>query len=115
MRALAAIYFIVFGIINLLDKNNFGIVLLVFGVISLLFVLKDYNNFTGKSKIKNYGLTTHLQRMIGSYIASATAFLVVNNTILPQALAWLLPTVILVPLIFKWSKKYQVLSKVLVK
>ena len=112
---LAAIYFIIFGIINLINKNNFGIVLLVFGVISLLFVLKDYTNYTGKSKIKNFGLTTHLQRMIGSYIASATAFLVVNNTILPQALAWLLPTAILVPLIFKWSRKYQVVPKVVVK
>lgn len=112
---LAAFYFIGFGIYLFIHQNNFGIVLLVFGLISILFVLKDYNNFTGKSKIKNYGLTTHLQRMIGSYIASATAFLVVNNTLLPQAVAWLLPTAILVPLIFKWSRKYQVLSKVVVK
>lgn len=100
--------FIAFGIYILIKANNFGIVLLVFGVISILFVYKDYQNFTGKSKIKNYWLTTHLQRMIGSYIASFTAFLVVNNTILPGMVAWLLPTIIMVPLIVKWSRKYQV-------
>jgi len=52
-------------------------------------------------------LVTHLQRMIGAYIASLTAFLVVNNTILPGVIAWLLPSVLLVPFIMAWSKKYK--------
>ncbi|MHA4894007.1 hypothetical protein ACXZ1K_04590 [Pedobacter sp. PWIIR3] len=100
--------FIVLGAINLFNGINFGIVLLVFGSISLAFVLQDWRNYKGKSPIRNFGLTTHLQRMIGSYIAAATAFLVVNNTVLPSILAWLLPTVILSPLIFWWTKKYLV-------
>lgn len=111
----AAIYFITFSIYNFINHNNFGIPLLVFGVIGLLYVTQDYKNFKGKSKIKNFGLTMHLQRMIGSYIASATAFLVVNNTLLPPILAWLLPTIILVPLIIKWGRKYRVMNKVALK
>ncbi len=102
------IAFIVFGVFNIVKANYFGIVILVFGSISILFVNQDFKIFKGKSKVKNYWLTMHLQRMIGSYIASATAFLVVNNKILPDVIAWLLPTVLIVPLIIKWTRKYKV-------
>ncbi|MEJ7684883.1 MAG: hypothetical protein WKG06_44955 [Segetibacter sp.] len=52
--------FIGFGSFNIYKGAYFGIVFLVFGSISLLFVYQDKINFTGKSAIKNYGLTTHL-------------------------------------------------------
>ncbi len=99
--------FIGYGIYNLYYENSFGTVMLVFGFISLFFVFQDYINFKGKSLIKNNWLTTHIQRMTASYIASVTAFLVVNNTILPGILAWLLPTISFTPLIFIWTKKYK--------
>lgn len=100
--------FISFGIYNIAIANFFGIVLVVFGGISLLFVTQDFYNYKGRSSVKNYWLTTHLQRMTGSYIASATAFLVVNNTLLPGIIAWLLPTFLIVPLIIRWSRKFEV-------
>ena len=108
---LFAIAFIGFGIFNIVKGTYFGIVFIVFGSIGLLFSYQDYINFKGKSKIKNYFLTTHLQRMTGSYIASTTAFLVVNNKVLPSVLAWLLPTIIIVPLIVTWTRKYKVEKK----
>jgi uncharacterized membrane protein YbaN (DUF454 family) len=50
--------------------------------------------------------------MTGAFIASATAFLVVNAKyfpdIIPGFVYWLLPTIIFTPLIVKWSKKYQI-------
>ncbi len=98
--------FITLGISATISVNYFGVVLVVFGGISLVFVYQDYINFTGKSKFKNFWLTAHIQRMIGSYVASITAFLVVNNTVLPTVLVWLLPTVLLVPLIIKWTRKF---------
>ncbi|WP_194976361.1 hypothetical protein [Aquiflexum lacus] len=101
--------FIAYGIFAIVKNDNFGIVLIVFGSISILFVVQDYRNFKGLSTIKNFWLTTHLQRMVGSYIAAITAFIVVNNSILPEIVAWLLPTVFLVPLITIWRRKYQVL------
>lgn len=100
--------FITFGCYIIIKPSYFGIVLVVFGGISLLFVRQDYINFKGKSKVKNFGLVTHLQRMIGSYIAACTAFFVVNNTLLPGVIAWLLPTLLLVPLIIKWSRKHEI-------
>ena len=108
---LFAIAFIGFGIFNIVKGNNFGIVFIVFGSIGLLFSCQDNLNYKGKSKIKNYFLTTHIQRMTGSYIASTTAFLVVNNKFLPDILAWLLPTILIVPLIVKWTRKYKVEQK----
>jgi hypothetical protein len=86
----------------------FGVVFMVFGAGALFFVYQDVQHFRGKAKIKNYYLTTHLQRMIGSYIAALTAFLVVNNTILPGVLAWLLPSMVLVPVIIRTTIRYKV-------
>lgn len=100
--------FLGIGLLNVFKGVYFGIVLIVFGAISLSFVLQDWANFTGRARVKNFWLTTHLQRMIGSYIASATAFIVVNNHVIPGVIAWLLPTIVLTPLIGIWTKKYMV-------
>lgn len=108
LMAIFGTAFIGFGILHIIKSNLFGVVFIVFGSISYLFVYQDKNNFIGQSTIKNYFLITHLQRFIGSYIASATAFLVVNNKILPSVIAWLLPTILIVPLIIKWTRKYKI-------
>jgi uncharacterized membrane protein len=103
--------FFMIGIYLLVKGNQFGIVLVVFGLISIGLCKTDYENFTDQSKFSNVYLTTHIQRMVGSYIASVTAFIVVNNTYLPDILGWLLPTLMITPLIFKWTKKYGKLKK----
>ena len=100
--------FLGFGFFNIFKGVYFGVVLVAFGGISISFVIQDCANFTGRQRVKNYWLTTHLQRMIGSFIASATAFLVVNNQFLPPILAWLLPTIVLSPLIGMWTRKYMI-------
>ena len=107
--ALIGALFIVLGGYKLIEHNNFGIVFIVFGALSLRFVKVDIDNYRGNVKAKNYWLLCHLQRMIGGYIAAATAFLVVNSKyipMLPPVVIWLLPTAALVPLIIRWSKKY---------
>lgn len=108
---LFGIGFIIYGILLLLSSNNFGIVLLVFGFISISMVYQDFKNYQGQNSNINFWLLVHIQRMMGSYIAAMTAFIVVNNTILPGIVAWLLPTVIVTPLIFKWSRKYKIQTK----
>lgn len=105
---LFALFFILYGIAILLSHNNFGIVLLVFGLISILMAKKDITVYRGNIKFKNYWLLMHIQRMTAGYIAAFTAFLVVNNTYLPGIVAWLLPTAVLTPLIFYWSRKNAV-------
>jgi uncharacterized membrane protein len=111
----AGLLFVGIGIFTVLKSNLFGLVFITFGSISLLFVRQDFKNYTNKMMAKNYWLIGHLQRMVGCFIAALTAFLVVNAKYLPEqipgTLYWLLPTIILTPLIVKWSRKYKVIKK----
>lgn len=89
-------------------QNTFGVVPLLFSGIGFSFVWQDWQTLRGNVKTKNYWLTTHLQRMIGAYIASLTAFAVVNAPESISIAAWLLPTALVVPLIIKWTRKYKI-------
>jgi len=99
--------FISSGIRNILDGNYFGITYLVFGSIGLTLVLQDIALYFGKITKKNYWLYMHISRMVAGNIAAFTAFLVVNNTVLPALVAWLLPTVIGTILISYYQKNYR--------
>ncbi len=104
---LFGLIFIGIGVWQVLKSDLFGTVFLTFGIIGLSFAAQDRRLFLQVSSLKSQAITTHLQRMMGSYIASTTAFLVVNNTLLPGAVAWLLPTAIITPLIIIYTQKYK--------
>ncbi len=98
------------------ENNVFFIVLfLVFGVVMLLFATEDLRVFTGKKVIDNdvptparYWFQNHISRMGGSYIATVTAFLVVNNPpFIPGLVAWIAPGVIGGMIIGRVRKKYR--------
>ncbi|HMP31656.1 MAG TPA: hypothetical protein PKD85_18785 [Saprospiraceae bacterium] len=99
-----------YGVFALIKGSLMGLVAIVFGAISLLLVLSDIRFYRAEGKYKNQFLIIHIQRMVGAYIASITAFVVVNNTVLPNVVAWLLPTIILVPLIIYWTKSWGVVK-----
>lgn len=107
----AGLFFAGLGIGMLLGKNMMGLTHLTFGFIGLTAVYADFRSYKGKEEAPAFWLLAHLQRMTGAYIAALTAFLVVNAHQIPIALPavvyWLLPTAILVPLIFYWSAKYR--------
>jgi uncharacterized membrane protein len=109
---IAGVIFVILGTMSLFKGNTFGIVFLVFGGLGLLFVRTDITSYRGRANSRNYWLRTHLQRMTGAYIAAMTAFLVVNihhaPFPVPSVLAWLLPTMVLTPMIVKWSRRMRV-------
>ena len=109
---LSSLAMVMMGIRVLLAGNSFGIVFLAFGFAGGLFSITDFANFRGKFRSKNFWQLVHLQRMTGAFIASATAFLVVNTTdltgVIPSFVAWLLPSAVLVPMIFIWNKRYAI-------
>jgi hypothetical protein len=45
--------------------------------------------------------------MLGAYIATVSAFSVVNFGFLPPLARWLWPTVVGVPLIVAWTRSYR--------
>lgn len=111
--------FLYLGINTLLHKNFFGIAPLAFALLGFKNVYNDYQIYFGKITIKNYWLTTHLERMSGAIIASFTAFLVnAVGKYLGQFdfmenfsfVTWILPGIIIVPFIIKWKKKYGVVK-----
>jgi uncharacterized membrane protein len=103
-----SIFLLTNGIQKILNGFQFGIVPIVFSLISLFMVIQDIRIFMGLSRFKNFGLLIHIQRMIGAYIASLTAFLVVNVEFSTAFVVWLLPTLIFLPLIIIWSRKMRV-------
>lgn len=102
--------FIVWGMLLLIRKQQMGWALLLFGLIGLLSVRVDWKNYTGKSQKKLFWLRGHIARIVGSYIASITAFFVVNQNqfpdFIPPIIFWILPTFILTPLIVYWIRKF---------
>jgi uncharacterized membrane protein len=115
MMLLGGIAFVAIGINNVIKDNNFGIVFIAFGGLGLRNVYSDFNYYRGIIDVKNYWLIQHIGRMSGGFIASVTAVLVVNSkyfAFIPDILLWLLPTILIVPLIVYWSRKYTVKLKI---
>lgn len=88
-----------------------NLILIIFGAISLFLVILDLVYFR---MIKTRGFdpslrfTRHIRLMLGAYIATSTAFLVVNvSEFKYPVLLWLLPTIMITPLIIYWSGKYS--------
>jgi uncharacterized membrane protein len=111
MMLVGGIAFVGIGINHLIQGDTFGIVFTVFGLLGLRNVFKDFNIYQGKISVKNYWLIEHIGRMSGGFIASVTAVLVVNGkyfSFIPDVLLWLLPTIVITPLIVSWVRKYRV-------
>jgi uncharacterized membrane protein len=90
MAALAIIYFS--------EGSNFGIVLLVFAIVSFGFGFQDLYKFKKPPTKKTHWINGHALRMGGAFTATVTAFVVVNFNINQQWILWILPTLIIIPI-----------------
>jgi hypothetical protein len=89
--------------------SSLSIVLLVFGVGTLFFSAEDLIALYRKNSRSHFlWMYIHIGRMLGAYIATLTAFLVVNSEFFPSLLiAWLGPSAIGTPLIIYWIRRYK--------
>lgn len=76
-----------------LFQGELDIVLAVFGGIGLAFAIRDLRFYKKPDLLRSSWLRIHIGKMTGAYIASITAFLVVNE-LLPYYLSWFLPTIL---------------------
>lgn len=94
------------GVFMIVSSN---LVLIVFGVVLISLALGDVKLFISLARQKEINsfqwLARHISMMMGSYIATTTAFLVVNAHTNPAWVLWLAPTFIGTPLIFYWINK----------
>jgi hypothetical protein len=95
--------------------SKLNIILTVFGVVGIVFGLRDLKLFQDIQRIKKNWLKLHLGKMTGGYIAAVSAFFVVNQ-ILPGIWNWFVPGIIGSGYITYWmiklNKKKSVANKV---
>ncbi len=84
-----------------------GIVPVVFGVLGIVLAGLDLAKFVRPAEDRHAWWFAHMGGMLGSYIATVSAFSVVNFTFLPTTVRWLWPTVIGTPLITLWIIYYK--------
>ena len=97
MWILAAIY--------LLNSNTQYIVLSVFGLLAIALGYADFRSYKNNSATGKERISRHLTNMMGGTIAVITAVLVVNPPFEPEWVWWVLPTVLITPVIFSWNSK----------
>jgi hypothetical protein len=87
--------------------SSFGMVAIVFGVIGFLFGMSDIRDFLHPPTEKMGWWYSHMTRMLSAYIATVTAFSVVNFKFLPPVPRWLWATVVGTVGIVLWTGYYR--------
>ncbi|HVU59180.1 MAG TPA: hypothetical protein VHD83_29160 [Puia sp.] len=100
-------YLVIWGILRAMAGNGFGYVGMVFGGLGSSFLISDIRKFLRPPTEKMHWWFTHIAGMCGGYIATVTAFVVVNVHLNPGWITWLLPTAIGGPMIFRTVAKYK--------
>ena len=97
MWCLATVYF--------MNNNTQYITLAVFGFIAISLGYADFRSYRNISAIGKQRIARHLTNMLAGTIAVITAVLVTNVNIEPVFILWILPTILITPLIFWWNRK----------
>ena len=93
------------AIIFFIDNDSQFITLIVFGFLALFLGYGDFQTFKNQKATGKERIAKHLTNMMGGTIAVVTAVLVVNPPADPEWVWWILPTVLITPVIFWWNKK----------
>ena len=91
-------------VLPLLWDGKINIVSSVFGGTGLFFALRNLRLYRNKKELQKKWLKLHLGNMMGGYIASVTAFVVVND-FFPSIYGWFVPGIIGGIFIIYWLKK----------
>lgn len=84
-----------------------GEVLIVFGLIGGALAVRELRQFRLPAADRVQWFESHIAFMGGGYIATVTAAVTVNLTMVPALVRWLGPTIIGVPLIYYATGKYR--------
>ena len=87
------------------NNNSQYITLIIFGFIAISLGYTDFRGYRNKSAIGKQRIARHLTNMLAGTIAVITAVLVTNIYIEPVFILWILPTIVITPIIFWWNRK----------
>ena len=103
---------ILFPATNYFMNNKYQyITLAVFGFKAISLGYADLRSYRKNYAIGMQRVARHLTNMLASTIAVITAVLVTNIHIEPVFILWILPTIVITPIIFWWNRKYTVSNK----
>ncbi len=91
-------------LIPIIFLNKINIILTVFAFVGIIFSVKDLTLYQNQQTLKDKWLKLHLGKMLGAYIATTTAFVVVNNVI-PNIYGWFVPGIVGGLYIIYWMRK----------
>ncbi len=94
----------------LLFQGKINSVLLIFGLVGIVFGIKDLILFKNRERLQKSWLKLHLGKMTGGYISAVSAFFVVNN-ILPGLWNWFVPGIVGSIFITYWMFKIKPTQK----
>ncbi len=95
----------ILAIIFFINNDSQFITLIVFGFLALFLGYGDFQTFKNQTATGKERIAKHLTNMMGGTIAVVTAVLVVNPPADPEWVWWILPTVLITPVITWWNKK----------
>ena len=95
----------ILAIIFFINSDSQFITLIVFGFLALFLGYGDFQTFKNQTATGKERIAKHLTNMMGGTIAVVTAVLVVNPPADPEWVWWILPTVLITPVISWWNKK----------
>lgn len=81
--------------------------LALFGSIAVALSLVDWRYHRAPRRTATERIARHLTHMLAGTIATVTAVVVVNVDTEPAWLAWILPTVVMTPLIVWWNRRVR--------
>ena len=107
---------IAYGLWSLIQGSSFGVVMIVFGGISLFLCSLDLRIFRAGGATGKLRISQHLSMMLAGTITALTAFSAnILSRYIPsqlEPLAWLWPTALLVPVIIVWGRRIRAGSRV---
>ena len=95
------------GVTMLVSGASMGIVLTVFAGIGGVLAARDLSGLRAQAFRGKERIVSHLTRMLGGTIGAVTAFIVTNVRLEPAFVLWLLPSVVLTPVIIYWSRRVR--------
>ncbi len=105
LMVLSGMVMLFLAILYFMNSNSHYITLTVFGFIAISLGYTDFRSYRNKSAIGKQRIARHLTNMFAGTIAVITAVLVTNVHIEPVFILWILPTLIITPIIFWWNRK----------
>lgn len=96
-----------YGLVGWRSGSTVFVVPVIFGAFGIALAGRDVFSFLRPPAAKNAWWFTHMGHMLGAYIATVSAFSVVNFQFLPPLLRWLWPSAIGIPGIFIWISYYR--------